>query len=97
MADDPEFVTCHAFYAHGITTRELYHWTDQQLLLPINPNPGSGKRMIWPASEVLIARLMRLLITEGDMRPRGAATAARTGGRVAPGIRILIDREELQI
>lgn len=90
-------VTCHAFYPHGITVRELYHWTTQGFLLPENPNPGSGRRMRWPADEVRVARLMRLLIDEADMRPRGAARAAREHGRLAPGIRLLVDRKDLQI
>jgi hypothetical protein len=90
-------VTCRVFHENGISARELYVWTDRGLLIPSNPHPGSGHRMLWPASEVHIARMMSLLVEEADMRPRGAARAARNSGRLAPGIRILVDREELQL
>jgi hypothetical protein len=80
----------------GLTYRTLDYWTRSGYLQAANPGCGSGRRRSWPASEVEVAQLMHVLVSAG-LEPSGAATAARNGGVLAPGVRVVVDVDGLRL
>lgn len=66
----------------GVSYRRLHYWTTAGLLHPVNPNPGSGHRLQWPAGELRIAQIMLLLVDVFEMSPGKAAEVARRGSLV---------------
>jgi hypothetical protein len=92
---DPQLVTLHAFEDAGVSLRRLQHWTSRGWIRASNPHPGSGRILRWPVDELRVARLMVLLVDVGRLQPAGAAMAVRELGRLAPGIRVTVDREDL--
>lgn len=80
----------------GLSYRQVNYWTSQGWLVADErpPGVGSGHRMMWPGEEWRIAVIAALLITEAGFTAEGACRAARAGGRLAEGIRVVIERED---
>jgi hypothetical protein len=79
--------------ATGATYRQIDYWVRQGY---INPTPringaGSGTPRVWPAEELKVAREMAVLVAVG-LLPDAAHRAARSGGVLAPGVRIVVDQ-----
>lgn len=73
--------------ACGITYRQMDHWCRQRYLRVDNPDPGSGRRRIFPPEEVRVVSVMARLVKAG-LSVEGAHRAARNDGVLAPGVRV---------
>ena len=51
--------------ALGLTDRQFRHWIARGYLRPQNPNPCSGKRLVWSPEELEIAARMAHLVDIG--------------------------------
>lgn len=80
----------------GLTYRALDHWSRRGYLQAANPDCGSGRRRTWPAGEVEVAQLMHVLVQAG-LAPRGAERAARNGGVLTTGVRVVVDLDGLHL
>lgn len=60
----------------GLTARHVSYWTGKGYIKPVDPNPGSGKPLEFPDSEVAIATVMLALVTAG-VNAKAAHTLAR--------------------
>lgn len=96
-------VECEEFLAAvtGVTYRQLDFWTKRGWLRANNPNCGSGRTRMWPVSEIQVAKVMAVLTDPGPegagMSPEKAAVAARNSGLVGQGIRVVVDRPDVQL
>lgn len=73
----------------GLSLRRVQYWTEQGWLLAVDGTRGSGYALEWPPCEVLVAAYMMRLV-EAGVSPPAAARAARAGGVIAPGVRVVI-------
>jgi DNA-binding transcriptional MerR regulator len=73
----------------GATFRQLDHWSRKGLLRPVG-GEGTGHVRDFPAEEVQVAKVMARLVGAG-ISPEAAARAARSGGELAPGVRVDVD------
>lgn len=77
------------------TYRQLDHWIRKGYIVPLNPNPGSGRHLrVFDRAEQRVINLMVRLV-EAGFPPELAARLARAKGRrrfvdMAPGIRLEI-------
>lgn len=78
--------------ALGVTYRNLDYWCRMGWLHPINPDPGSGTRRLFPPGEYRVAVLMVRYVAAG-VSPAAAARAARRGGALAGGVRLVLDEQ----
>lgn len=62
--------------AADVTFRRIDFWTRSGYLHPATKAPGSGHQRLYPAGEVAVVRLMRLLTADG-LLPNVAVTRAR--------------------
>lgn len=74
----------------GLTHRMLDYWSRLGWLQAVNPSPGYGCTRVFPVAEARIAALM-VRWTAAGIRPGDASRAARNGGVLAPGVRLVID------
>jgi hypothetical protein len=74
----------------GITLRQADHWTRKGWIVADNAGCGTGHWRQWGADEVEIARIMGRMTAAGVSANRAAA-AARNDGRLAPGVRIVLE------
>ena len=77
----------------GITYRQLDFWVRQGYLKPLFAPQGSGFSRAFSESEVDVARRMARFVAAGVF-PEAAHNAARNGGELAPGMRIIMDDED---
>lgn len=82
--------------AVGLSYRTLHYWSKKGFVNPTNPSCGTGKQMTWPASEVLIAQVMHVLVGAG-VEPAAAARAARNEGVLGVGVRVVVDLDDVQL
>lgn len=82
--------------AVGLSYRRLDYWSRRGWLKPANPDCGSGSSRVWPAGEVVVAQVMHLLVSAG-VAPGAAARAARNGGVLAAGVRVVLDVDGIQL
>jgi hypothetical protein len=73
-----------------ITYRQCDFWCNSGYLRPIEPRPGTGTCRFFAAGEVKVAGLMAVMVKAG-VSPEAAHRAARNGGELAPGVRVVID------
>lgn len=93
---DQGSVSAEDLVAVGVSYRQLDVWTNQGLLLAVNQGCGSGRRRWWPAGEVEVARVMGVLVEVG-LSPVAAAKAARGGGVLGPGVRVVINKDGIEL
>ncbi len=74
----------------GVSYRRLHYWTRQGWVKALNPECGSGRQLVWPAEEVRVVQVMALLVRSG-VEPGAAAKAARNGGVLDDGVRVVVD------
>lgn len=86
--------TANDMLAIGVTYRQLDYWARQRLIHADNPDCGSGARRTFPPSEYGVVQTMARLLAAG-LTLQAAAKAARSGGELAPGVRVLIDVSRL--
>lgn len=72
----------------GVTYRQLDHWVRRGFLRPARALPGSGVTRLWSSAELKVARRMALLVDAG-LTPETAERAARNGGVIAAGVRVV--------
>lgn len=72
----------------GATYRMLDYWVRRGLLHPERSSPGSGVSRLWTATELKVARRMVVLV-EAGLTVEAAERAARNGGVIAPGVRVV--------
>lgn len=72
----------------GATYRMIDYWVRRGLLKPARALPGSGTARLWSASELKVARRMVVLV-EAGLTVEAAERAARNGGVIAHGVRVL--------
>lgn len=80
--------------ATGLTERRVSHWVESGYLLPAGKG-GTGYPWQWPATEVEVARRIRVLADAG-IAVEAAARFARDGwpdGPVADGLRLVITEQ----
>lgn len=75
----------------GASYRQILHWTGQGYL-HAHDGGGSGFPYDWAETEVPVAAAMKRM-TDAGVLPAAAARAARNGGQLAPGVRVLIEAE----
>lgn len=73
----------------GATYRQLLHWTNRGYLHAYNGG-GTGFPFEWSDEEIRVAGAMKRM-TDAGILPAAAARAARNGGVLAPGVRVLLD------
>jgi hypothetical protein len=74
----------------GLTHRQVDFWVRQGHLKAVQPSPGSGYHRSFPPPEFAVAVRMAELVRAGIL-PAAACRAARNGGQLAPGVRIVIE------
>lgn len=73
----------------GITYRQMDYWIRAGLVQLAEPSNGMGhSRYVGPA-EVQVVMVMAALVKAG-VSPEAASRAARNGGELAPGVRVVI-------
>jgi len=78
--------------ALGLTYRQLDYWCRKGYLRVLNPDPGSGARRLFPPGEYELLATMAQYVAAG-VSPDAAAKAARRGGVLTPGVRLVIDED----
>jgi MerR-like DNA binding protein len=73
-----------------ITYRQCTYWTKVGLLIATEQAPGTGNVRFYSPTEVEVTRVMGRLVAAG-VEPHAACRAARNGGQLAPGVRIVLD------
>lgn len=73
----------------GLTYRKVDYWCTKGHLRS-GGNPGSGQRRYFRPDDVAVAVVIAAL-TEAGVSLAAAARAARNGGRLAPGVRVVVD------
>lgn len=73
-----------------ITYRQCVYWTKVGLLIATEQAPGTGNARFYSPTEVEVARVMGRLVLAG-VEPHAACRAARNGGQLAPGVRIVVE------
>lgn len=71
-----------------ISYRQADHWTRRGWIVASADGVGSGYRRTWSADEVAVAVYMATLVRAG-VTPAAAARAARNGGLLSAGVRVL--------
>jgi hypothetical protein len=79
--------------ATGITYRQLDFWVRQGYLKPLLASKGSGIPRAFSPSEVDVAVRMARFVAAGVL-PASANHAARHGGELVPGLRIVVVDED---
>jgi hypothetical protein len=86
--------------AVGISYRQLDSWTRRGFIQSAgDPQPGSGNRRRWPMEEVAVAQAMHVLVNMdgGGLTPEAAARAARNHGVLAPGVVVMVNRDDVHL
>ena len=86
----PGFATSADVVRHGITYRQLDNWVRLGWLRPVEPEPGSGHRRLFPEREWQRAGVMARLVNAG-LPPRTAFYAVGHDGILAPGVRVVLE------
>lgn len=73
----------------GLDAQTAHRWTRKGYLRAENPHPGCGQLRLWLPGEDRIARVMIFLVRQAGLTPAVAATVARNGGWLAPGVRVV--------
>lgn len=68
---------------------KLHLWCVRGHLRPREVHPGSGKPRVFPLEELYVAIRMARYMASG-LPPDAAHRAARNGGVLAPGVRLVI-------
>lgn len=74
----------------GLTYRQVDHWTVRGWLVG-SGGVGSGHRRLWAAGEVVVAQVAAVLVGVVELSPRVACEAARGGGVLPGGFRLVSD------
>ncbi len=88
-------MTCDQILARcpGITYRQLDTWVTKGWLNPDERNPGPGHARRFTGDEARVAIVMGRLVAAG-LKPDAAHRVARGQWELAPGITVLVDRED---
>ena len=76
-----------------VTYRQLDYWFRRGWLQNINPGRGSGSSRYVTSAEAEVVAMMGRLV-EAGIEPESAARAARNGGQLAPGVRVVLDEAD---
>jgi hypothetical protein len=86
----PECATSGDLMAVGLTYRQVDYWCQHRYLRPMQAHPGYGQFRLFPEGELVVAALMAQYVAAGIV-PAVAHRAARNGGQLAPGVRIVVE------
>lgn len=73
----------------GLDAQTAHRWTQKGYLRALDPRPGCGRVRLWLDGEDRIAEVMIFLVRKAGLRPSVAATVARNGGWLAPGVKVV--------
>jgi hypothetical protein len=75
---------------HPISYRQLDYWIRTKLVKPVEAHPGTGSLRHFTRDEANVVITMAKLVDLG-FSPQLANIAARNNGRIAPGVRVVIE------